>query len=497
MPTIEPADVERFRGIIARQLGLQFDLGKTDLLRDVLRQRLKVRENDSPSAYLAFLDLASNKHEEIWELAAHLTVTETYFFRGSAQLRALTEAVIPQIVLARSSQRRLRILSAGCASGEEPYSIAILLREGFPDLRLWDIEILGFDINPAMIEKARTGHYQEWSFRETPRELRDKYFQANADDFVLSKSLRSMVRFEKKNLAGGYWTTPLQFDIIFCRNMMMYLVPEAGQSLIRSLTRALAPAGFLFLGYAENLRGLSLDFHLCNTHDGFYYQRRGDAVPLAAESPVRAGKVVKTVHTAGANALHGVSEGTRHLSLESKRPVKSVSKTEGSRVALSFSIELLRLERFSEALQMLGELPPETAGDPDVQLLRAGLLTNCGDLETAEALCRRILAYDDLNAGAHYLTALCRELAGDVPGAMEHDRAAIYLDADFAMPHMHLGRMAKRAADLTMARRELERAGSLLSREEASRILLFGGGFSREALVAFSRAELRACGGEL
>jgi chemotaxis protein methyltransferase CheR len=157
--------------------------------------------------------------------------------------------------------------------------------------------------------------------------------------------------------------------------------------------------------------------------------------------------------------------------------------------------ELLHQERFREALEVLGGLPPETGHDPDVQILRAGLLTNCGDLKGAEAVCRQILSLDDLHAGAHYLTALCREHAGDANAAMEHDRAAIYLDSAFAMPHLHLGRMAKRSADLATARRELEHAGTLLSREDPSRILLFGGGFSREALLAFSHAELRACGG--
>jgi chemotaxis protein methyltransferase CheR len=123
------------------------------------------------------------------------------------------------------------------------------------------------------------------------------------------------------------------------------------------------------------------------------------------------------------------------------------------------------------------------------------LLTNRGELPEAQRVCQQVLELDELNAGAHYLMALCREHAGDRDGAIEHDQAATYLDSAFAMPHLHLGLVAKRSADLQTARRELAHALPLLAREDASRILLFGGGFTRGALVEFCRAELHASGG--
>jgi chemotaxis protein methyltransferase CheR len=161
------------------------------------------------------------------------------------------------------------------------------------------------------------------------------------------------------------------------------------------------------------------------------------------------------------------------------------------------ALQLLAQERYREALEVVHGLPPDMAGDLDVLLLRAALLANCGEVSAALAVCEQLLAEDDLNAGAQYLTALCREHATDYRGAMEHDRAAIYLDPVFAMPHLHLGLLAKRAGDLALARSELERACLLLKREDASRILLLGGGFSRQALLEVSRVELRSCGGRL
>ena len=129
-------------------------------------------------------------------------------------------------------------------------------------------------------------------------------------------------------------------------------------------------------------------------------------------------------------------------------------------------------------------------------LLRAVLLTNHGRINESEEVCRRLLALDELNAGAHYLMALCREHDGDANRAIEHGLTAIYLDPGFAMPHLHLGILAKRSGDNVSAQRELGKARVLLASEDASRILLFGGGFSRDALLQLCRMQLTAAGGE-
>ena len=502
MGLFEPSDLERFRCIVAERLGLQFDDGKKELLADVLRQRLQAHGRAGALAYLRSLSCEPDGREELRTLGAHLTVTETYFFRDPNQFRALTEAVLPECIRLHAADRRLRLLSAGCASGEEAYSLAILLRQRFPELSSWEIEILGLDLNSAMIAKARKARYHKWSLRDTPDALRDMYFRIDGADFALDEGIRRMASFEEQNLAVGELANRNRFDIILCRNVIMYLVPEAVQSVIRTLTQALAPDGFLFLGYAETLRGLSHDFHLRQTHEAFYYQKRQESERPASSSetqPFLAPAPLPDLDdVAWVDAVRHASERIEKLSRDctaQMQPPRKVGRR--SPVELGFVFELLRQERFREALELLCKLPVESERDPDVQILKAGLLANCADLEAAEAVCRQILSADDLNAGAHYLTALCREHAGDGNAAREHDRAAIYLDGAFAMPHLHLGRMAKRTADLTTARRELEQAGMLLAREDPSRILLFGGGFSREALMAFSRAELRSCGGSL
>jgi len=512
--SFERTELDRFRNIIAGRFGLELGEDKLDLVAGVLQHRLETRGRLSPAAYLDRLS-SSHQLDEMRALAAELTVTETYFLRGSEHFRALAGIALPERIRIRAAERRLRLLSAGCASGEEAYSLAIVLRENFPELSSWEVTILGIDVNPMMVAKARKGRYTPWALRETPTEIREKYFRADGNDYILDERIRSVVSFEERNLAevgSASFKPESGFDIILCRNVLMYFVPSAAQQMIARITQALAPDGYLFLGYAETLRGLSQQFQLRHTHDSFYYQKcRAGEEPAAeyAEPGPPTGLPPSTAPDADLSWVDTVQSTCRridHLAQASlRRPEPShpglppaIEPPPPDRpVELGLAFELLRQERFREGIELLHRLPLETTGDADTQLLRAVLLANSGDLEAAEGICRQLLGADDLNASAHYLMALCREHAGDSAAAMEHDRAAIYLDPTFAMPHLHLGRLAKRASDWMTARPELQRATTLLLREDAPRILLFGGGFSREALVAFSRAEFLSSGGVL
>jgi chemotaxis protein methyltransferase CheR len=509
----ERADLEQFRAIVARRLGLQFDDGKLPFLGEILQRRLHARRCTG-AAYLESLASGRNGREELRVLASQLTVAETYFLRNSDQFRALAEAALPGRIQAEASRQQLRLLSAGCASGEEAYSLAILLRRRFPEVLPWPPIILGLDMNPAVLAKARAARYPEWSLRETPEEIRRQCFGVRSRDFVLDESIRSMVSFEECNLAGdeARFYGPPQFDIIFCRNVIMYLVPEAAQLVASRLAAALKPGGFLFLGHAETLRGLSQEFRLRHTHDTFYYQKRDGttagvmAAPAAGRDESGSLPASSPADGSWVEAVRRASERIEILARDSGGSSNRTGPTPaflsdwkrpGSRspAELGGPLELVRQERFQEALEVLAGLPAESSADTDTQLLRAVLLTNRGDLAAAEAVCAGVLASDDLSAGAHYLMALGREHAGDMVRAVEHDRMAAYLDPAFAMPRLHLGLLAKRAGDLPAAIRELQQALILLRREDAARILLLGGGFTREALLEFSRAQLRACGG--
>jgi chemotaxis protein methyltransferase CheR len=506
---LEPADIARFRSIVGTRLGLLFEDDKLDYLADVLRERLEACCNPRPDAYLR--RLAGVAPDEVRALAERLTVAETYFFRYLDHFRAFAEVVLPERARAQAGRRELRILSAGCASGEEAYSLAVLVREHLADARSWNVKIRGIDVNRAVLERAARGRYSAWSLRETPAAMRERYFRAEGRDFQLDDAVRPLVTFEERNLVeddAAFWQ-PGAFDVVFCRNVTMYFTPDVMRAVVARIAHALSPGGFLFLGHAETLRGISKDFHLCHTHDTFYYQRRSDHEPIASApftppAPRAAGEAVPLALALGLNdsswvdVIQGASDRIAKLSTEPRPPLaSSVASGSAPRPAwdLRPAVEMLRQERFADAIDLLQALPAGSRADPDAELLRAVLLTNSGKLPEAERVCEQILAMDELNAGAHYVAALCREHAGDLRGARERDQVATYLDPVFAMPHLHLGLLARRAGDSEQAQSELRLALSLLAREDASRILLFGGGFTREALVELCHAELRRSGG--
>jgi chemotaxis protein methyltransferase CheR len=513
----DSAGPQRFRGWIARRLGLRFDDTKIEFLAEVLERRADIK-GLALRPYLDRLE-GPDLDDELQALALELTVPETYFFRHSDQFRAFADVALPEAQAAREPIRRLSVLSAGCASGEEPYSLAMAVRERGAD-HGWTVAIRAVDINPAMLAKAARGRYSAWALRETPTMSQQRWFRNVGKEFELDEAIRAAVTFQQINLAqenAELWA-PDTYDVIFCRNVLMYFTPESAQVLVARLTRSLAPGGTLFLGHAETLRGLSSDYHLRHTHDTFYYQRKfaqpdercekySEALDGVSQDGFARPAVVRPVELALEpgwtqtwletiqNASDRIQALTERTAAESAlRDSRGPDGATQSAAPLPLVLDLLKKERFSEALDQLGSLPAESAQDPDILLLRAALLTHCGNLSAAANVSAQLLERDELNTGAHYLLALCRESAGDRQGANDHYRSAIYLDPDFAMPRLHLGLMARRAGDSEGARRELGQALLLLKREDASRLLLFGGGFGREALIALCRAELLSAG---
>jgi chemotaxis protein methyltransferase CheR len=509
------AEIESFRSMVAQRLGLSFDDAKLDFLADVVRQRMEATGCELFSSYQRRIVASASDREELRALAERLTVNETYFFRYADHFRAFAEAVVPDRIRARGYDHRFRILSAGCASGEEAYSLAILIRTRLPQLASWDITIHGIDVNASMVGKAVRAKYSSWSLRDTPVDIQRQFFRPDGRDFLLNGTVKPLVTFEERNLVEEdplFWQSDI-FDVVFCRNVTMYFTSEITRSVIARIANSIAPGGFLFLGHAENLRGVSQDFRLRHTHETFYYQRleahERDGASAFTHAPFDNGSirnhVPATVEPGDTwfNIIRLASERVVDLTQETGGPSVSTDaraaispaspRTAGS--DRTPALELLRKERFADAMELLHALPSESKADPDTQLLLAVLHTNRGDLPEAQRICRQVLELDELNVGARYLMALCREHAGDPAAAIEYDQAATYLDSAFAMPHLHLGMLAKRSADMETARRELSHALTLLAREDAARILLFGGGFTRGALVEFCRAELHACGG--
>jgi chemotaxis protein methyltransferase CheR len=462
-------EVTRFRALLATKLGWTFADNDTSQLAEVLGRRCATN-GITGAGYLS--RLATRTWEsELTTLAEELTINETYFYRHGEQFRALAEVALPTRIKARSAQRVLRMLSVGCSSGEEAYTLAIVAREAQPGPE-WITSVLGLDANPAVLRQATRARYSAWALRETPDAVRQRWFKSQEGDFELDPAIRALVQFRQHNVAiddTALWR-PDQYDVVFCRNLLMYLTPEVQSSLVDRMTGSLAPGGYLFLGHTDSLGSSPEGLEPQHTHHTFYYRRQDRVPALPAAAPPR----LKASATPGPGATAA--------------PPGSASSDVHDR-----AMRLLLEERFAEALRLV-EAGTNDRPAPRELLLHGVLLAHAGRLDDAEMACRRLLETDGLFADAHHQLAVCLEGGAAVDVAIGHYQLAAYLDPEFAMPRLRLGLLSRRRGENRIAGPELDRALTLLRKERDERIALFGGGFGRIALTTLCRAELDACG---
>jgi chemotaxis protein methyltransferase CheR len=269
-----PDDVFRLlRDAIYRRTGLWF----ADTSKYLLQKRLSPRARDlnfeSFQKYYYFLQYDPRADAEFDEIYDLVTTKETYFFREPAQLTAFVEEIIPDI-LSRKTVRKVRVWSAGCASGEEPYSIAMLLQEA----RAYDratIEIFASDISSEVLVRARKGQYRETAFRTTDPTLRDKYFTREPDGgWRIADEIRNRVSFGRLNLYDEPRVSLLgNVDVIFCRNVIIYFDDASKRMVISNFYNRLVDGGYLLLGHSESLITLSTQFKLKHLKNDMVYQK--------------------------------------------------------------------------------------------------------------------------------------------------------------------------------------------------------------------------------
>jgi len=269
-----PDDVFRLlRDAIHRRSGLYFSENSKYLLQKRLSPRARELNFDSFQKYFYFLEYDPRAEAEFDQILDLVTTNETYFFREPAQLRAFSEEIVPEL-LEHARGRKLRIWSAGCSSGEEPYTIAMLLTEqGYYERS--GFEIFASDINQLVLSKARRGRYRENSFRATPAGIREKYFQKEDDGtWQLQDGIRNRVSFGRVNLYDRGRVSLLgTVDVIFCRNVIIYFDDSSKRSVVANFHDRLADGGYLLLGHSESLISLSTQFKLRHLQHDMVYQK--------------------------------------------------------------------------------------------------------------------------------------------------------------------------------------------------------------------------------
>ncbi len=263
------------RDCIYGHCGMYFDEESKYILEKRLYHRLLDLNLPSFYDYYYYLKYNRNKEQELMDIMDVLTTNETYFFRESFQLKAFTDEIIPELIKSKAARgnRSLRIWSAGCSTGEEPYTIAMLLST-IPELSGWNIEIIGTDISQKVLQHARRAVYGKSSFRATEEQDQRRFFHQQDNGYKVNDSIRELVTISHLNLFDSHRLTMLgTFDLIFCRNVIIYFDQAAKKRVITSFHSMLYDGGFLLLGHSESLMNITTSFTLRHFKNDMIYQK--------------------------------------------------------------------------------------------------------------------------------------------------------------------------------------------------------------------------------
>ncbi len=280
MPKIQTMSESTFKALrdhIYTMTGIYFQDNKKYLLESRISKRLQMLKINEYEEYLQFLKFGVRKDEEKKFLYDAITINETYFFRNEPQFEIFEKTLIPEIIKVKGTNGRskIRVWSAASSSGEEAHTIAMLFLEKIrPKYPTLELEVMGTDISPSVLETARRGVYREYSVRNMPKLYLDKYFHKEDGKFIVKDDVRRFVRFDHLNLYDQVkMKTMVNFDITFCCNVLIYFDTKSKVQVVSNLYNSLNRGGFLFIGYAESLHGISTAFKIINFPKAIAYKK--------------------------------------------------------------------------------------------------------------------------------------------------------------------------------------------------------------------------------
>ncbi|NSW89561.1 MAG: protein-glutamate O-methyltransferase CheR [Firmicutes bacterium] len=264
---------DKFVKLIYKKTGIYYDCNKKYYVQKRLEKRAEALEMETLDDYYQMLKFTDDPLE-FEKLINELTVNETYFFRDFPQLRNFAEDVLPLVVREKRNSRRLKVWSAACSTGEEPYTLSIILQEMFDNPDEWELQILASDINTEVLHFAKIGLYENRAIKDVPPEYLEKYFTKRHDKYLVNLNVRRLVTFKRINLVDEYEMSGVRgCDFIFCRNCLIYFDDESRRSVLSSFYESLNPGGFIFLGYSESVGRISSAFKVQRIGDSIVYSK--------------------------------------------------------------------------------------------------------------------------------------------------------------------------------------------------------------------------------
>ncbi len=275
-PEFSEEEFRLFSEWLVQKFGLRFGPEKRDILRARLEPRRAELGFESYEQLFFHLKFHPDRAAERNRLLPHLTNNESYFFRERPQLEVFRSEILPAVRerLIPTGRREVRVLSAGCAAGEEPYTLAMIAHESGLFVDPWRVRITGMDVDVNALDRARAARYTAHAFRGVDDAVRTQYFDADQDRWILKEPVRSIVEFHQANLVDPCWPANLPpQDVIFCRNVLIYFDDAGISRVAEAFYRALVPGGYLFLGHAESLSRIPTRFETIRQPGAVFYCR--------------------------------------------------------------------------------------------------------------------------------------------------------------------------------------------------------------------------------
>lgn len=488
MPTEQ---LENFKHVLGTRYGLNFDPRNDKALKKAITKRMEALGFNSEFDYYSFLKKSKDAAEEFDELISLLTVGHTNYFRSPDQFRALQEHVLPRILSQKTGKdKKIKIWSAGCSTGDEPYSIAITLLEEFKEIKQWDVKILATDINSQFLQHARSGIYDRWTTKYVEQELFDKYFVKRGNSALLKDQVKNMVKFFYLNLAtDGYPFTQEgidKFDIIFCRNVLIYFRKDMVKRIIKKFYDLLEDNGYLFLGYSESLSKISRDFEPNSLYGVFFYEKM---LPELRAKPARVPQA-KPARVPQAKPIEVPSSPrTKVLPL---RPITPEPEEIDEKRLYLEGINHFGQERFEKAAEIFEHILEKNPRSPQALLGIGFLLANKGKDPEARQKCQEVLEIDQLLPESYYLLGVLNEREGDLKATRECYQRAIFLEKDFIMAHFNLAILYKREGKWKEAQREFKNIVNILKSRKDNEPIKFSGGFNKRSFLKICEEAVRS-----
>ena len=288
---ISDSDFERFQDFFYHKVGIHFQPSKRYFVDKRLLQRMRATKSRTFSEYMALLRSEVSR-KELQALINLMTVNETYFFREEYQLRTLVGPMLDEIAARKGPGETIRIWSIPCSTGEEPYSIAIYLSEYWPGLARHDVELVASDINTDVLQRAREGCYEKRAVQSLPPDVLRRYFTKESDPsggglrYRIDRDLRDSVRFSPVNIHDAEALRSHHgFDVIFCRNLLIYFDNRSRRRAAESLYESLRPGGFICLGHSESMSRISRLYEMRRFPESIVYQRPATRRPAETPAP--------------------------------------------------------------------------------------------------------------------------------------------------------------------------------------------------------------------